>query len=504
MIPLYSLKQTKNADAHAINEFGIPGMSLMENAGLAIAKRILKLYPKLRHCTIACGPGNNGGDGLVIARWLVDMEVDVTIILLPHPRMSREMEAQLKICRALELYILDFDEDSLTVDDAFFETDLIVDALFGSGFKGEIGGAAAQLLTMIEDSLAPVLSVDIPSGLDADTGNSTNCVIADHTIALETLKPGYFMNLGPLVCGELSVAPVGLHLKTQAIPPTLYKLEESDLILDYRSKVSHKGVWGKLMIIGGCDGFTGATLMSTAAALKTGAGYVYVLHRDSQEELFAGRLTEAIYHKVPETVRQLPDTRKVKRMLKEASAILIGPGLGQDDWSLKMLEIVVQQKDIPVVYDGDALNLLARHPKLLNYSAHQMSIYTPHHGEFCRLAKIEMQTLRNDPIAALQAFMPQSDACILLKSHYSLIRSGDELYLNSFGNDGLAKAGSGDVLAGMLASFAAQGLSPLTSACNASLLLGLTAEKMTQHMASQAITATGIIANLLTRTHKGG
>jgi NAD(P)H-hydrate epimerase len=497
MIPIYSLKQTKNADAHAINEFGIPSMSLMENAGLAITKQILSLYPKLKHCTIACGPGNNGGDGLVIARWLVDMDVDVTVILLPHPRMSREMEAQLKICRALDIYILDFDEDSLTVDDAFYETDLIVDALFGSGFKGEISGAAAQLLSMIEDSFAPVLSVDIPSGLDADTGNSTNCVIADHTIALETLKPGYFMNLGPLVCGRLSVAPVGLHLKTQAIPPVLHKLEESDLLLDYRTKVSHKGVWGKLMIIGGCDGFTGATFMATAAALKTGAGYVYVLHRASQEALFAGRLTEAIYQKVPETKQQLPDSRKVKQMLKEASAILIGPGLGQDEWSLKMLELTVQQKDIPVIYDGDALNLLARHPKLLQETAHQMSIYTPHHGEFCRLAKVEMPVLRSDPMATLQAFMPESDACILLKSHYSLIRCGEELYLNSFGNDGLAKAGSGDVLAGMLASFAAQGLSPVASATNASLLLGLTAEKMAQRMATQAITASGIIDNLL-------
>lgn len=497
MIPIYSLKQTKNADSHAINEFGIPSMSLMENAGLAIVKQILTLYPDIKHCTIACGPGNNGGDGLVIARWLVDLDVDVTVVLLPHSRMSVEMEAQLKICRELDLYILDFDEDSLIVDDAFYETDLIVDALFGSGFKGEISGAAEQLLSMIEDSFAPVLSVDIPSGLDADTGNSTYCVKSDHTIALETLKPGYFMNLGPVVCGQLSVVPVGLHLKSQAIPPLLYKLEESDLILDYRSRASHKGIWGKLMIIGGCDGFTGATFMSTAAALKAGAGYVFVLHRANQESLYASRLTEAIYQKVPQTKEQLPDTRKVKQMLKEASAILIGPGLGQDDWSLKMLELVVQQKDIPVVYDGDALNLLAKNPKLLQETAHHNSIYTPHHGEFCRLAKVEMSTLKADPIATLKAFMPQSDACILLKSHYSLIHSREELYLNSFGNDGLAKAGSGDVLAGMLASFAAQGLSPVSSAINASLLLGLTAEKMAQHMATQAITASGIIDNLL-------
>ena len=497
MIPIYSLKQTKEADAHAIQEFGIPSMSLMENAGLAIAKRIIKLYPEIKHCTVACGPGNNGGDGLVIARWLVDMDVDVTIILLPHPRLSTEMEAQLKICQELDLYILDFDEDSLTVDDAFFETDLIVDALFGSGFKGEISGAAAQLLTLIEDSPVPVLSVDIPSGLDADTGNSSNCVKADHTIALETLKPGYFMNLGPLVCGQLSVAPVGLHLKTQAMAPLLCKLEESDLMLDYRIRASHKGVWGKLMIIGAIDGFTGATFMAAASALKAGAGYVYVLHRESQEELFAGRLTEAIYHEVPETRQQLPDTRKVKQMLKEATAILIGPGLGQDEWSLKMLEIAVQQKDIPVVYDGDALNLLAKHPKLLQETAHSLSIYTPHHGEFCRLAKVEKPALMSDPISTLKAWMPDSPACILLKSHYSLIRSGEELYLNNFGNDGLAKAGSGDVLAGMVASFAAQGLPPLISATNASIILGLTAEKMAQHIATQAITASGIIDNLL-------
>ncbi len=497
MIPIYSLKQTKDADAHAIKGFGIPSMSLMENAGLAIAKRILELYPEIKHCTIACGPGNNGGDGLVIARWLVDMDVDVTIILLPHPRLSTEMKAQLQICRELDLYILDFDEDSLIVDDAFYETDLIVDALFGSGFKGEISGTAADLLTMIEDSPAPVLSVDIPSGLDADTGNSSKCVKADHTIALETLKPGYFMNLGPVVCGQLSVAPVGLHLKTQAMAPLLHKLEESDLMLDYRTRASHKGVWGKLMIIGACDGFTGATFMATASALKAGAGYVYVLHRSNQGSLFAGRLTEAIYQKVPETKQQLPDTRKVKQMLKEATAILIGPGLGQDEWSLKMLEIVVQHKDIPVIYDGDALNLLAKHPKLLKETAHGMSIYTPHHGEFCRLAKVDKSTLQSDPIATLKAWMPESDACILLKSHYSLIRCGEELYLNSFGNDGLAKAGSGDVLAGMVASFAAQGLPLEVAATNASIILGLTAEKMARSMATQAITASGIIDNLL-------
>lgn len=497
MIPLYSLEQIKKADVHAIQTFGIPAMSLMENAGRAIAEHIIREYPQLKHCTIACGPGNNGGDGLVIARWLVDMGVEVTIILLHHSRLSLEMKAQLKICHQLNLNILIYDEDSQEAKHAFSHTELIVDAIFGSGFRGELEGAAKQVASLMGESSAWVLSVDIPSGLDADTGNGTHCVKADHTIALETLKPGYFMNLGSQVCGKISVQPVGLHLNSQAISPFIQMLERDDLMLDYRFRSSHKGVWGKLMIIGACDGFTGATFMASAAALKTGAGYVYVLHREDHQALFAGRLTEAIYQKVPQTKDKLPEVNKLKQMLKDASAILIGPGLGQDEWSLKALETVVQIQDVPTIYDGDALNLLAKHPELLQKTAHNFSLYTPHLGEFCRLSNLDMHDLKSDPIAAIKAFMPKSQACILLKSHYSLIRKNQLLHLCNFGNDGLAKAGSGDLLSGMAASFAAQGLSLKQSAINAAILLGITAEKMAQSMATQAITASGIIQNLL-------
>ncbi len=497
MKPILSVEQTRNADHLAIKKYGIPSMLLMENAGRGIAEEIMQKYPKLTSCAVVCGPGNNGGDGMVIARWLSDFGVNVSIIFLrQYSKLSPDMKKQLAICQKLKLPIRVYHDNQDEIESIFHDVEVIVDALFGSGFKGMLDQDAKELVAMMNYADASTFSVDIPSGLNADTGNGDWCVQADYTVALETYKLGHFINLGLEACGQLSLKPVGLQLAEQKISPIMRLLEPDDLMLNYRFRTSHKGVWGKLMIIGACNGFTGATFMATAAALKTGAGYVYVLHREEQERLFASRLTEAIYQKAPQTKDKLPDAKKVKQILKDATAILIGPGLGKDEWSMQMLKIVAQL-DLPVVFDGDALNLLSTDQKLLAQAAHEKAIFTPHLGEFCRLSDLDLDVLQSDPISAIQGFMPDTLAGLVLKSNYTLIRDYEKLYLCTAGNDGLAKAGSGDVLAGMIASFLAQGRSSRDSAINACLLLGITAEKMAQNMATQAITASGIIQNLL-------
>ncbi|NLK50194.1 MAG: NAD(P)H-hydrate dehydratase [Candidatus Cloacimonetes bacterium] len=499
MHPILTPAQMRACETVAIQELGIPSILLMENAGHGTAQHIDSFFPDYnkKRILILCGNGNNGGDGAVIARWLNILGHGVHIVLVNDKKPSRDLKKNLDICSQMGVPISSLPPEEEDLQKLILSSTLIVDAIYGTGFRGELPPEIARLVQMVNDSLIPICSVDIPSGLCAVSGDTQLAFDASLTVAMEAYKPGHFLGKGKIFCKELRIAPIGIPRHFTGEFTNLALFDEADYWLPERNPTAHKGTYGRLVIIGGNTGFTGASLLATGAALKSGVGYVYLYHRPEHTALYASRLTEALHQPVPETAKGLPDAAKLDKLWANADAILIGPGLGTDAWALEMLKLVLKRKDVRLILDADALNLIAENRNLLPHLMRPDIVITPHWGEFCRLAEISMEDLRSDPLQHLLAFLPQSPMTILLKSSCSLMRFKDQVVVISAGNDALATAGSGDVLSGIIASFRAQGLDPAQAVTMGALLLGKTATELSKQRATQSIIPSDIIANLM-------
>lgn len=497
---LLSSSQMKDLDRRCAEEFGLPSRVLMETAGKGCADLIAAQFPQWlqgRTC-ILCGRGNNGGDGAVIARWLDQGGCEVVILRIGKGDLSPDAKANLELCRALGIPILQISslEDLPLLEEIVSDSDLVIDAIFGTGFHGEPDDFHLTLFEVVNTSASRVIAVDIPSGLDADTGWCGEAIYADATLCIASLKLGHVLGYGREVCGPISFVPIGIpHFYYHGLPSVKLFTEE-DFCPPMRHPDSHKNDFGKVYIFGGVPGYTGASLLAARGALRAGAGYVWMLHRPELQPFYFIRLTEALSLSIPENSRAMPDTKQLASLLGEASAVLIGPGLGRDSYSLRLLEIALRQVKRPLVVDADGLNLIADNPALLKYLAKPNILITPHWGEFSRLAGIPKDSLETDCLSPLREFVARHQARVLLKSHFSVYHDGETTVVNSSGNDGLATGGSGDVLAGIITSFLAQGLSIPEAAINASFLLGRTAEKLAARRGTPSILPSDVADNL--------
>ncbi|MBW6513163.1 MAG: NAD(P)H-hydrate dehydratase [Candidatus Syntrophosphaera sp.] len=504
---LLSSAQMKALDRRTIEEFGLPARLLMENAGRACVETIFNSYRQHLHggVCVLCGSGNNGGDGAVIARWLHEAGCEVGILRIGKGPLSTETKANLELCRALDIPILNIacDEDLPLALELLTASTLVVDAVFGIGFKGKLEPWLDELFCLVNSYAEFTVAVDIPSGLNADTGYCGNSIYADATLCVESLKQGHILGLGKEVCGQL-------HLVNIGIPNSYYReldcvklFTEDDFMPPMRHSHFHKNDFGKVYVFGGIPGYTGASVMAAQAALRAGCGYVYVLHRIELMAVYALKLTEALSLAIPENSKTgLPDTKTLLHLLSDASSVLIGPGLGRDDYALKLLETVLKNVKVPLVVDADGLNLISENPALLKFVSRPNVLLTPHWGEFARLAGIDKDLLEQDCLSPLRKFVDQHQARVLLKSHFSIYHDADFTWVNISGNDGLATGGSGDVLAGIIASFLAQGLEIPDAAINASYLLGHTAELLAEETDTASILPTDIIDNLFVKENR--
>ncbi len=465
-------KAMREADALAMSDYFLPSRVLMENAGRGCAEIIhrQRLGSKV---VVVCGDGNNGGDGFVIARWLHKFGYEVVLLLIgEQSRFSPETAENWKACCKLGLPFLN-DTDSIS------ECDLVVDALFGIGFTGALAGRAKAIVEQINASKARVVAIDIPSGLDADNGQAESCVVADITLSMAAAKLGHFLGQGKRVCGQLLIVPIGL---SEAVLTAKGKnccyLDEQ--LLPKRSVTAHKGEYGRLAIVAGSRGYSGAAILSARAALHSGAGLVTLYHPQGMEQIFECCLTEVMSKSFSELDSM------------QADVLLIGPGLGAD--CQKVLEKCLREHRGKLVIDADGLNALAKSRELLNKL--EGAVLTPHIGEFARLCGCSPAEVLADPCQKLRAFVQKYNCCVLLKSHTSLFCQQKKIWLINKGNDGLATGGSGDVLAGIIASFMAQGLSAESATLGGAYLLGDTAEKLAKIYQTPAITPSRIIDNL--------
>jgi NAD(P)H-hydrate epimerase len=501
MSHVLSSAQMKAVDNRAITELGLPARLLMENAGKGCADYLLQHY--LANLSgkvlILHGDGNNSGDGFVIARYLFLAGINVALVKVHNGVMSAETQANLDICTKLGIqqFIATDSKDGNWLKGHVMSSSVIIDAIFGIGFRGQLSSELQDLFSFIQRSPAKKFSLDIPSGVSADTGFGDDAFKADVTFCIHTPKLGSLIHAGKFKSGQLQTIPIG-------IPQSFNEAENAATHIDklchqypQRYYAAHKGIYGRVMIMGGSPGYLGSVNMAAKAALRSGAGFVNLLSRIEFQDYYCTNPAEIMFIAIPEDEETLlPDREILLMLLAKANSIVIGPGLGVDKFALNLLEIVLKNSRIPTIVDADALRLIAENASLTKHLKKPNILLTPHYGEFCALAKTDVPTLLNDVLGALSGYIQKTKAKVLLKSDITIYQDNQNTYINTSGNDGLATGGSGDVLSGIIGSFAAQGMELGKAAINASYLLGKTAEYVATKRGTPSIIPSDIIDNL--------
>lgn len=461
----YSVAQGQALDREACAMAG--GFELMRQAGRRAFARLREHWPHARRVTLLCGGGNNGGDGYVVAALAQRAGLEVQVWALKSPS-SLTGEAALAVQMAHEAGVVMTAWQADTAIDA----DIIVDALLGTGTQGEVRGDYAAAIAAINAANCPVLSLDIPSGIAADTGAGTSSVAATVTVTFITHKPGLYTGLGPDHVGQLHFEDLGVDEAVRARLPALgHVLAQEDLerTLPPRLPSAHKGHCGHLLVVGGQPGFGGSTILSAEAAARVGAGKVS-LATD------AAHLSAALMRCPELMVRGVRNAHDLAELLAYADAVSIGPGLGQRAWGQGLFDAVLNTSG-PRLIDADGLHLLH---KMAPGEQRDDWILTPHPGEAAMLLECSAADIQADRLGAAKALWARWGGTIVLKGNGTLIvsgTSGAETMLCPLGNPGMASGGMGDVLGGMIAGVLVQGLAPFDAAWTGVLVHALAADE---------------------------
>jgi NAD(P)H-hydrate epimerase len=496
-----SSAQMKAIDKRTISEFGLPARILMENAGNACADYLLNNYPEIweKRVVILHGCGNNSGDGFVIARKLFLAGIAVTLVKVHDAPFTPESKINYQLCEKLGIMMMDYSKqvDMVSWVSLFINLDFVIDAVFGIGFHGELSESVQQAFMYSKPVCENRIAIDISSGVNADTGQSQEYAFAaTETLCIHSPKLGHLLSHGRAYSGKLTTIGIGIP-DTYMDKIDHYLIDETNVEYPSRYLQANKGCYGRVLVIGGSPGYSGSVIMASKAALRAGAGYCLLMSRPEMESHYYHISPEIMFRPVPEdTSTGLPSIDKLKQVLKEADSVVIGCGLGVDTYALTLLQIVLQYCKCPVVVDADAISLIAKNEGLQKYLKRYNVVLTPHLGEFHRLSGVPITDISNDTVGELKKYVKKTKAQILLKSYTTVFYNGYGLLFNTAGNDGLATGGSGDVLAGIIGSFASQGLDLPLAAINASYLMGKTAEKLAESRSTASILPSDIIDNL--------
>jgi NAD(P)H-hydrate epimerase len=444
-VEIYSVESVRNIDRVAIDEYGIAGYTLMTRAGQAALQAALATFPESRRWQVVCGSGNNGGDGYVVARLAAEHGIAVSVVALASPEtLAGDAAKAYMDFTALGGVVAEF-EGGLDAD-----ADLLVDALLGSGLERDVEGRFAQAVRAMNAHRAPVMALDIPSGINGDNGAVMGtAVMADLTVTFVGLKSGLFVDDGPEHCGQLVFADLDIPAGCREGQPVgMQRIDEGlpRQVLPRRERTAHKGNFGHVLVVGGGEGMPGAVRLCGEAALRAGAGLVSIATHPAHAAMVATGRPELICH-------PLDGSDELAPLLERATVVALGPGIGQSDWSRALFNSVLAS-DKPLVVDADALNLLAG-----SELRHADWILTPHPGEAARLLGVTSADVQADRCAALVALQQRFGGTIVLKGSGTLVSADNgPPRLCSAGNPGMAAAGMGDVLTGVIAGLRAQGL----------------------------------------------
>jgi len=592
---LVTAEQIREIDRVAIEDLGVPSTTLMSNAAAHIAKAAMEHIPPGGNAVIFCGTGNNGGDGIGAAAYLLDKGIPVRVFLIGDAENmkadSKEMEKRLATRGgSLEPFLLSYD-----LDNQLASCDVVIDAIFGTGLNSVLQGDALSAVTVINSTRAKIISADIPSGVHADTGAILgDAVKADITMTFSLAKPGHFVEPGCIYCGELRVCDIGVPQEAlSVIVSHMYAAAPGEIILPRRRLDTHKGDYGRTLIIAGSTGYTGAPALAARAASKMGAGLVSVGIPKSIYEILAVKLDEEMPFPLPDdnNGRLIANAAgEILRRVKASDVCLIGPGLGKSDDISELVQSIVRISDTPIVLDADGLNAIAGNTEIL-YQATCPLILTPHDGEFERLGvhlsdtksfeqvepniapdknpthsdsseddfsdedffdtdffdpdffdgdifddntydeivmsestlnysdntsgipfpnnrehKKQPRRIKSKPadrLGAARDFASKHGCILVLKGHRTIIALPNGVaYVNTTGGPAMAKGGTGDVLAGMIAALIAQKMPIVHAVAAAVYIHGLSGDMCAAKFGEYSVTASDIVAMLPKAIHE--
>jgi ADP-dependent NAD(P)H-hydrate dehydratase / NAD(P)H-hydrate epimerase len=479
-----------------------PSLTLMENAGSAVARFVLRQYPNANKITVVCGKGNNGGDGFVAARKLHEAGKQVTALLLgASDEVRGDAEKMLKL---LPMQAAGFQSPQkiLAASDVFKNADLILDAIFGTGFRPPLPELAAKAIDVIRRANTPVVSVDVPSGIDSDSFavDQPGACRSNSIVTFTAPKPAIVFSgvtSGPIVAASIG-SPDDLVCSSLGIdwndPPSI--------LGEARPLNSNKGLYGHALIIGGSRGKSGAPSMASTAALRVGAGLVTCGVPATTLPLVAANTPELMTESLDDTTsgalsRTALREAVASRILEHKNVVAIGPGLGRDPETIACIKHFARGCSLPLVIDADGLNAFEGENNLLN-GAERPLVLTPHPGEMARLTGSSVREIEGNRIEIAREFAREHRLILVLKGWRTLIADGDgHLWVNTTGNPGLAKGGSGDVLTGMIAGFIAQYPNRIGEAVRAAVYLhGLAADCALDRQTERTMLATDVVAAL--------
>jgi NAD(P)H-hydrate epimerase len=495
--------EMREIDRATSQRFGVASLTLMENAGAAVADFVLSQYPQAKRIAVICGKGNNGGDGFVAVRKLQSAGREVVVVLLAEPSELRGDAAAMFEKLPVQPIIVRSGED-LTREPtrAAFNSDLRIDAILGTGFRPPVSGLYAEAITLLNASDFPVVSVDIPSGADADVmGEQTGAVVrADALVTFTAPRPAHVFGL--LTSGPTLVSPIGSPDEAIVSSLQLNVITARDVspLIGSRLPAAHKGNFGHVLVVGGSVGKAGAAAMTGMAALRAGAGLSTVATPRSVLPTVAGFHPEVMTEPLAETRAGSVARRafaSVKELLEGTTVLAIGPGISRNPETAEFVRTVVGACKTPIVLDADGLNAFQGHAAKLNGKGRSLVI-TPHPGEMARLAGSSTVAVQRDRINVARTFARKHHLIVVLKGHRTLIAQPDgTVWVNTTGNPGMATGGTGDILTGMVAGFMAQNPGRIAEAVIAAVHLhGLAGDVARESMGEQALVATDLLKAL--------
>lgn len=486
---LVTAKEMKALDVQAQNDYAMPGILLMDNAAQAVAEAVHEALTALEgeRVVIFCGGGNNGGDGLGAARWLQSYGVSVRAFIVGAALDAVQGDAAMELAMFTKaggrVEALSTEDDWVLAELAASKADVLVDALLGTGFHGELEGDVLRACELLNKSEKYILAVDIPTGVNADNGAvCEQAVRADHTVTMALVKTGLLLYPGREYCGDIELADISMPVKlVEDYKSDKYRLTDEIVreLLPLRKANAHKGDAGRVVICAGSPGYTGAAALASDAAVKAGAGLVSLYTPLSSRDMLAIKLTEVMVHGLLERMPGILGggaASDVASSAEDADVLAIGPGLGTSESTQEAVRTILQKITTPVVIDADALTALAGHTEILAAMQAQ-KVLTPHPGEMARLTGLEIAEIEADRINVAKKYAEEWQAIVVLKGAPTVIGCPNgTVYVNSTGNSSLATGGSGDVLTGIIAGLAAQEISLQEAAICGVYLHGLAAE----------------------------
>lgn len=502
---LVTASEMREMDRFTIEELGVPGVVLMENAARGAARVFVEHFepPGRSQILFLCGRGNNGGDGYVMARYLHLLGFSVTVLVLSEIEgITGDARANLRIIQRLGLDVREAAgaEPWQLCRELLDNADFVVDALLGTGLNSPVRGFCQQVIQDLNASGKPVMALDIPSGLHADTGAVMGAAVrADVTATFGFPKVGQVVFPGAGLVGRLVRIDIGIpRAATDRIPALCRSTEARDLAawLPVEAADIHKGHRGHLLVLAGSTGKTGAAALTSLAALRAGAGLVTLGVPSSLNPILEQKLTEAMTSPLPETESgsfSLAAEREISHLLQGKSALALGPGLSTHEETVLLARRIISTCSVPVVVDADGLNALAGDLNALR-SCPAPVILTPHPGEMGSLMGLSSAEVQADRIGLAARFAREHGCHLVLKgSRTILARPDGRVHVNTTGNPALASGGSGDVLTGLVAGFLARGLTPEKAALCGVYLHGLSADFLAETMGAAGVLAGDLI-----------